>query len=168
VNPIDVRDLLDHPGASRAVRVEEPVPDLRIELAAVPDDAPVEGEFLLESVVEGILISGRLAGRMALSCARCLRPFESGFEVEVRELFAGDVPPGGDEYPLEPQGSIDVEPMVRDAVMLAMPFSPLCRPDCLGLCERCGGDRNAGECTCPASAADPRWAALDGVLDRFD
>ena len=168
MNEIDVRDLLGHPGSSRAVRVQDPVPELRIELAAVPEETPVEGRFLLESVVEGVLVSGTVAGRMALSCARCLRPFESGFEVEVRELFSADAPPGGEEYPLQPEGAIDVEPMVRDAVMLALPYSPLCRPDCLGLCDRCGGDRNAGECTCSPEAVDPRWAALDRLLDQFN
>ena len=166
MNTVDVRDLLGHPGSSRTVRVEDPVPDLRIELAAVPEEKPVEGRFLLESVVEGILVTGTVAGRMSLSCARCLRPFDSAFEVEVRELFSADAPPGGDEYPLQPEGAVDVEPMVRDAVMLALPFSPLCRPDCLGLCERCGGDRNTGECACPEAVTDPRWAALDGL--RFN
>lgn len=161
MNPIDVRDLLDHPGSSRKVLVQDPVRGLRIELASVPDEAPVRGRFLLESVVEGVLVSGTVAGPLSLSCARCLRPFDSAFEVEVRELFSADAPPGGDEYPLRPEGAIDVEPMVRDAVMLALPFSPLCRPDCLGLCERCGGDRNAGECTCSDAVTDPRWAALD-------
>jgi uncharacterized protein len=161
MTPIDVRDLLDHPGTSRMVKVQEAVPGLRIELAEVPEEAPVQGAFLLESVVEGVLVSGTVGARMALTCARCLRRFESAFEVEVQEMFAADAPPGSDEYPLPPEGAIDVEPMVRDAVMLTLPFSPLCRPDCLGLCERCGGDRNAGECMCSDQVVDPRWAALD-------
>ncbi|MDP9340595.1 MAG: DUF177 domain-containing protein [Actinomycetota bacterium] len=165
MNPIDVRDLLGHPGSSRAVRVDEPVPGLGIELARVPDETPVHGEFLLESVVEGILVSGTVGGRMALSCARCLRTFDAGFEFQVRELFSADAPPGGDEYPLQPEGAIDVEPMVRDALMLGLPFSPLCRHDCLGLCERCGGDRNAGECTCAPQPADARWAWLDRLFN---
>jgi uncharacterized protein len=54
--------------------------------------------------------------------------------------------------------------MVRDAVVLEMPFSPLCRPDCLGLCEVCGGDRNLGECP-GHETTDPRWAALEVLLD---
>jgi uncharacterized protein len=164
MNPIDVRDLLEHPGSARTAHVEGPVPDLRMELATVPEDAPIQARLLLESVVEGILVSGPISGRMALSCARCLRPFETDFEVEVRELFSAHASPEDDEYPMEARGSIDVEPMVRDAVMLALPFSPLCRPDCLGLCERCGGDRNDGECTCPPMVPDHRWAALDGLF----
>jgi len=98
---------------------------------------------------------------MALWCARCLKRFETPFEVEVEELFVPGARPEDDEYPVV-EGFIDLEPMIRDAVILAMPFAPLCRPDCRGLCERCGGDRNMDECTCPPRS-DPRWAPLMGL-----
>jgi uncharacterized protein len=162
---LDVRDLLDSPGSSREVHLNEPFEDLQTELAEVPSDVPVHVEVLLESVVEGILVSGSLSGRIEYRCARCLKPFSGDFGVEVTELFA--LEPAGDEdqYPVR-EGVIDLEPMVRDAVLLAIPFSPLCRPDCLGLCERCGGDRNLGECSCPP-AVDPRWEPLSHLgLDR--
>jgi uncharacterized protein len=153
---IDVRDLVARPGSSRTVRVAERVPGLDTELARVPEDRILRVELLVEGVVEGILVSGPVEGVMLLRCARCLKPFDSGFRLDLQELFA---PGGTDEaYPLT-EGFVDVEPMIRDAVMLAMPFAPLCRPDCLGLCERCGGDRNLGECACRARA-DPRWSAL--------
>ena len=167
MNRIDIRDLLARPGASRTERVNEPVPGLRLGLAFVPEDAPVSGDLLLEHVVEGVLVSGSLRGTLALSCARCLREFEEPFMVEVRELFSQGAGPDGEEYPISAEGTVDVEPMVRDAVILALPFSPLCRPDCLGLCDRCGGDRNLGECTCSPEAADPRWAALDRLFQEL-
>lgn len=158
---LDVRDLIQQPGSSRAVRVEEPVPGLATEMAEVPHDSPVAGELLMESVVEGVLVSGSLSGEMTLSCARCLRSFRTPFREDMQELFycrsSGD-----DEYAVV-EGVLDLQPMVRDVVVLAMPFSPLCRPDCLGLCERCGGDRNLGECVCPAQAVDPRWGALSAL-----
>ena len=163
---IDVRDLIGHPGQFREVRVDEPVEGLTTELAAVPEGTPVEAELLLESVVEGILVSGPLRGSMRLSCARCLKTFERPFDVSVHELFIPGRAEEGDEYPFADDGAIDIEPMVRDAVVLSMPFSPLCRPDCRGLCERCGGDRNLGECTCGPAPADPRWEALENI--RFD
>jgi uncharacterized protein len=163
---IDVRDLVGHPGQSREVRVDEPVEGLSTGLATVPEDTPVEAALLLESVVEGILVSGPLRGCMRLSCARCLKTFEQPFDVSVNELFIPGRADDGDEYPLPDDGAIDIEPMVRDAVVLSMPFSPLCRPDCQGLCERCGGDRNLGECTCGPAPADPRWEALGEI--RFD
>lgn len=162
MDPVDVRDLLASPGASRRVRREEPIEGLSTELAEVRSDDPVEVELLLESVVEGILASGPVTGRMRFRCARCLRGFSEGFSLEVSELFAADRAPDDEEtYPVR-EGAIDLEAMVRDAVVLAMPFSPLCREDCLGLCERCGADRNAGECTC-APVVDARWAPLAGL-----
>lgn len=159
---VDVRDLLGQPGAARSVHVHRSVEGLRTELARVPEDQPIEGDLLLESVGLGVLVTGPLEGTMALVCARCLKPVESVFQVDVQELFAPGAVPGGDEYPLREEGSVDLEPMIRDAVMLAMPFAPLCRPDCLGLCPRCGGDRNLGECRCETEP-DARWSALDSL-----
>jgi uncharacterized protein len=161
---IDVRDLLDSPGSSRQIQLAERFDELGSELAEVSPDVPVRIEVLLESVVEGILVSGPLSGQIDYRCARCLKPFPGEFRVEVTELFALQ-PEGEDDDYLVQEGTIDLEPMVRDAVLLAMPFSPLCREDCLGLCERCGGDRNLGECSCPPPV-DPRWEPLSGL--RFD
>jgi uncharacterized protein len=160
---VDVRDLMGRPGTSRTKRVEEPIEGMATELAAVPADRPVRAELFLQSVVEGILVSGPVSGEMDLSCARCLRPIGHPFEVEVRELFAepGRAEPDED-YLLPETGVIDVEPMLRDAVVLSMPFSPLCRPDCKGLCPRCGGDRNVGECTCEPER-DERWDVLSRI-----
>jgi DUF177 domain-containing protein len=155
---IDVRDLLGQPGASRTARMSESVPGLGTELATVPEDHRIDAELLLESVVEGLLVSGPVTGDMILSCARCLKSFPADFRLDVHELFAPGAVAGDDEYPVD-EGSIDIEPMIRDAVVLSMPFAPLCRPDCLGLCERCGGDRNLGECVCEPEA-DPRWGPL--------
>jgi uncharacterized protein len=163
---LDVRDLVGHPGTSRLVRVDEPVEGLELELSRVPGDHPIEAELLLESVVEGILVTGPLHGAMRFSCARCLKTFEQPFALEVSELFAPHAAEDDDEYPLGPEGAIDIEPMVRDAVLLSMPFSPLCKPDCAGLCPRCGGDRNLGECTCGPELADERWSVLNEI--RFD
>jgi DUF177 domain-containing protein len=158
---VDVRDLLGQPGASRKVAVHEPVEGLAAGLVRVPDERSVDAELLLESLVEGILATGRVSGVEVVSCARCLEPTEAAFDVEVQELFATGATPEDDEYPIR-AGEIDLEPMIRDAVLLAAPFAPLCSPECRGLCERCGGDRNAEECSCPEEV-DPRWEALSGL-----
>ena len=155
---IDVRDLIGQPGSSRQVHVSEPIPDLATRLAVVPEDRPVGAELLMESVVEGILVSGPLRGLMSLTCARCLKGFEAEFDLDVQELYVPAASPEDDEYPLV-EGAVDLEPMIRDAVLLAMPFAPLHSPDCLGLCERCGGDRNLDECRCDPEV-DARWAPL--------
>jgi uncharacterized protein len=160
---VDVRDLVARPGSSRTIHVEESIGGLQTELARVPAERPIEADLLMESVVEGILASGPVEGVMTYACARCLKPFEGGFRVEVQELFAG-APEGEDEYRIA-EGHVDLEPLIRDAVVTSMPFAPLCRPDCLGLCARCGGDLNLGECACPPET-DARWEALSQV--RFD
>ena len=167
---LDVRDLIGRPGSSREVGLSELVEDLRTELVEVPADRPVALALLLESVTDGLLISGGVTGRVTMSCARCLATFEQDLQVTVHELFAPEPEEDEDVYPVR-EGSVDLEPMIRDALVLAMPFAPLCREDCLGLCERCGGDRNRGECTC-VEEVDPRWSALAALdltqLERLD
>jgi uncharacterized protein len=157
MRPVDVRDLLGRPGAAREVHLAERIEGLATELAEVP--SPLRVDVTLESVVEGILVSGPVRGEMAFRCARCLGPFSRAFSVEVTELFAAGQAPDDEAYPLG-EGTIDLEPMIRDVVMLSMPFSPLCREGCVGLCERCGGNRNLGECAC-SPEVDPLWAAPD-------
>jgi uncharacterized protein len=162
MDSIDVRDLLARPGSSRDVHLAPGIQGLRTELAEVPSETPVRIDVLLESVIEGIFVSGSISGTIRYRCARCLKSFSDDLRLEVSELFARGATEDDDEYPLS-EGMIDLEPMIRDAVVLSMPFSPLCRPDCRGLCERCGGDRNLGECQC-SPRNDPRW----GVLESLD
>jgi len=159
---IDVRDLLDRPGSAKQVHLDERVEDMGTELAAVDAEAPIEGDLTLESVIEGIFVTGSVGGRMTLRCARCLKEFEAPFDVDMNEVYVRRAGPD-DDYALADDLTLDPEPMVRDAVVLQMPFSPLCRPDCLGLCPRCGGDRNLGECTCGPDL-DPRWSALESLF----
>jgi uncharacterized protein len=165
---VDVRDLVGRPGASRRQPLRGTLTDLGTEVASVRPDRPIDGDLLLESILEGILVSGRLVGTFQLRCARCLTEFEAGFDVEVHELFTPDPDETADDYPLEPEGMLELEQMVRDAIGVELPFSPLCRPDCLGLCPICGGDRNLGECPGDHVEMDPRWSGLEDVLHRLE
>ncbi len=160
---IDVRDLVGHPGASREALIQGTVDGLATELAGVPDDAPVRARLLLESVVEGILVSGRLEGTLSLRCARCLTEFIQPFGVDLTEMFVAHPEEDSDEYPLDPETGIDPDQMVRDVVGVEMPFSPLCRPECRGLCEVCGGNRNLGECQGHPDTSSP-FAVLAGMF----
>jgi uncharacterized protein len=162
---IDIRELLAHPGGATTQSIDEPIEGLHTELADVASDAPVEGDLRLENVVEGVFVSGTLRAMMTIRCARCLNAFDRPVAVEVSELFRAEPDPDGDYYEIAPEGALDPEPMVRDAIGLALPFAPLCRADCKGLCERCGGDRNLGECSC-AEAVDARWAPLQGSSEN--
>ena len=160
---IDVSDLVGHPGASREQRLTGTLDGLATEVASVPDDAPIEADLLLESVLEGILVSGSLRGTFRLTCSRCLTGFEAPFDVAVSELFVPEPDPDADDYRLDPETGVATEQMARDAIGVQMPFSPLCRVDCLGLCEVCGGNRNLDECPGHRDV-DPRFAVLSGLF----
>jgi len=169
---IDTRELGRHAGLSRAVTRSVPV-----EVAlGVPDVITIEAgselqlDLLLESVVEGVLVSGTASAHAAGACSRCLDPLEMDVEVDVQELFAY---PGSateettdeDEIPRLVDDRIDLEPIVRDAIVLALPLAPLCSEDCRGLCTECGvkwADLKPGH---GHEKIDPRWAAL---VERFD
>jgi uncharacterized protein len=168
IGTIDVRELVGHPGASKVEQVSGTLEDLETELAGVADDAPIRAELVLESIVEGILAVGRVEGALALRCARCLREFERGFSVDLHELFVPFPHEDSDEYPMDPEGFIDPDQMVRDAIGVELPFAPVCRSDCRGLCARCGGDLNLRECTCEEPEIDPRWDGLEALLDELE
>jgi uncharacterized protein len=165
---IDVRELVGHPGASREEHVRGTLDGIGTELAGIRDDDTIEADLLLESLVEGILVSGTISSTMALRCARCLKGFDRGLTVEVQEMFVPAPDEDTDDYRLEPEGFLEPAQMVRDAMGVELPFSPLCRPDCLGLCPVCGGDRNLGECAGDHPSIDPRWAGLEQVLEHLD
>jgi len=134
------------------------IADLAVGDTAVPPEALATATVTLESVAGGVSVQGVVEAPWAGACRRCLRPTAGVVEVAVRELYTG----GGDgeeTYPLVDQ-DVDLEPLVRDAVLLELPVTSLCRPDCQGLCPTCGGDLNEGACGC-SPPPDPRWAALD-------
>lgn len=129
----------------------------------VPDDAPIDVDLTLEAVEGGIVAAGTVRAPWVGECRRCLGPVDGTIEADVSELFVRD-PEEGEAYPILGD-HIDLEPLAREAVVLALPLVPLCRPDCAGLCTSCGADLNAGPCGCAAPGSDPRWAALDALLD---
>jgi len=165
---VDVRALVKHPGAHRHVTLDGTLPGLAMPVARVADDAPIHVDAEVESVVEGLLVSGEVTTRVTLQCVRCLREFEQDLQVRVQELFALD-PRGAEEegYALLPDDRLPMDTMIRDALVLAFPSAPLHSPDCAGLCPVCGADRNVVDCGHWADASDPRWAALAGLGARL-
>jgi uncharacterized protein len=156
---IPVADLLRRPGASRAVRFAAPLADVRGPGSEVPADRPIEVDLTFERVSEGLVVRGTIETQWDASCSRCLTPVGGDLEVSVGELFERE-PLEGETYPLSDDDVVDLEPLVRDALLLELPSVPLCRPDCGGLCPKCGIDRNISECECADAEPDPRWAAL--------
>ena len=163
---VDVRELLQRPGAHKHVVVRAPLEDLATPVASVPPDRPVTVDVEIESVVEGLLVTGTVSATVLASCVRCLRQFDQELEVPVRELFALE-PPADDEdegYALLPDDRLPLDTMARDALVLGFPACPLHAPDCAGLCPVCGADRNTTDCGHGDPApTDPRWAGLAGL-----
>lgn len=162
-----VIDILERPGEYRDVRIVAPLPGAATALARLTS-SPLEADLRAESVVEGILITGDARADVTFECSRCLTEFPSEVSVDVCELFAG---PGheGEEDAYRVTGTeVDLEPMLRDAVVLALPLNPLCSLDCKGYCAGCGQNLNEGECTCAPDDVDPRWAGLEALRTKLD
>lgn len=140
--------------------------DLGTEVVGVPEGSDLGLELRLESVLEGVLVSGTVRGRAVGECVRCLGGVEQDLVVEVQELFAyPDRDNVEDDDVHELVGDlIDFEPVLRDAVVPALPFQPVCRDDCPGLCSICGAAL-ADDPDHHHEAVDPRWAALSSMLD---
>jgi len=129
----------------------------------VPAGADVEVRLTLASYLGGgIAATGSVSAPWRAACRRCAKPVEGRLEVHVAERFSASAGPDDDEaYPLVDE-LVDLEDLVRDAVVLELPLAPLCREECAGLCPICGADRNEGACGC-RPAGDPRWATLDAL-----
>ncbi len=139
---------------------------------------PGEGSADLDFYIEGdnVFARGRLKAWVELACSRCLVNVKHEIDEEIMVTFlpGGMVPnEDGSEAEEDDEGEgeaedtyayegeeIDVEPLLRERLVLAVPFAPLCKTDCLGLCSACGANRNDSECGCDRKVVDPRLAAL--------
>ncbi len=153
-----------------------------VELARIPVGADLELEVQLEGVAEGVLVTANVTAPLVGECARCLEPFTSATQVWFQELFAAesdeaaDQPDGQESYPLDGTGRLDLEPALRDAVVLELPLSPLCEEGCRGLCPECGvrladaepGHGHEKKSAMWAALKDYRAAGLEGSAAGHD
>jgi uncharacterized protein len=177
---LDTRELGRRPGSMRELTRTVPAPpDLGIEVLGVAEGTPVDLDLRLEAVMEGVLVTGTARTTLTGECARCLEPLTEEIEVGLQELYVYEdhtvTDPGSgdedDEVSTLQDDLVDLEPLLRDAVVLALPFQPLCRDDCPGLCTECGARLADDPDHAHEAAIDPRWAALarlDGQLDPND
>lgn len=157
----NIRDIQNRPGEMRERSRAFAVPEKLGEgLAEIPEGEEMRLDARLESVHEGILVSANVQTTMAAECGRCLKNFTTPFQVEFQELFAY-TPTEAEEYGVHGD-HVDLESPLRDAVVLALPFQPVCRPDCPGLDPESGELREAEAVVVPDAEIDPRWAALAG------
>ncbi len=145
------------------------------QVAEVAFPLPVRILGRLTRVAEQIYFQGTIAGTMSTPCSRCVETTTHDFEVETQVMF---LPPSAadshedtaamgladkpDLY-MHDGMKLDLAPPVYDQVVLAFPVQPLCRPDCAGLCQICGGNRNEASCACRAESGDPRFALLKNL-----
>ena len=188
----DMRLLGRQAGSALTQTRTVPAPEnVRLELIGVPAGADVALEVRFEAVSEGVLATGTVTAPLAGECARCLAPLTSTVTAGFQELYLyadgrhdkhdkHDRHDKHDEHEEQDDEErhlhgdlLDLEPAFRDAVVLALPMSPLCREDCPGLCAECGAPlADAGPGHRHDEAADPRWAALkqldDQATDQMD
>jgi uncharacterized metal-binding protein YceD (DUF177 family) len=167
---VDLRELGRRAGSMHEIERSLPAPaDWRVELIGVPEGAEVRLRLRLESVMEGVLVTGEVDVPVTGSCARCLEPIEDTLELDVQELFAyegstTEATSEEDEVRRVEGEHIDLEPMVRDFVVLGLPLAPTCTEDCAGLCVDCGQRLDDLPADHTHEQLDPRWA---GLAQRF-
>src|SRR3954453_6834010 len=167
---VDLGELGRRPGSMQRLDKTLAAPEgWRVELVGVPEGAEVALRLRLESVMEGVLVSGEIDGPLVGSCARGLEPVEDTLELDVQELFAyagstTEATSEEDEVRRIEGDFLDLEPMVRDAVVLALPLAPVCSEDCRGLCVDCGQRLDDLPPDHSHEVLDPRFA---GLAERF-
>lgn len=167
---VDVARLGRRPGSMMSLRDRVTSPSrIGLDLIAIAAGTTVEMDLRLESVSEGILVTGTVAAPTAGECARCLAPVTGRVEVELIELFAyphsaTEATTDEDEVGRVVDDTVNIEQAIVDAVGLTLPLSPLCRPDCPGLCPQCGVALAAAEPGHHHEQIDPRWAKLGSMF----
>ncbi|HUE35035.1 MAG TPA: DUF177 domain-containing protein [Mycobacterium sp.] len=167
---VDITRLGRRPGAMVTLRDTVPSPSrIGLDMIAIEPGAPLELDLRVESVSEGVLVTGTVAGPTVGECARCLTEVNGRVQVGLTELFAypdstTEATTEEDEVGHIVDDTIDLEQSIIDAVGLDLPFAPACRPDCPGLCPECGVPL-AAEPGHHHDRIDPRWAKLAGMLD---
>nr|WP_261765496.1 DUF177 domain-containing protein [Actinotalea fermentans] len=159
-------------------RLQRTVPapeDLGTVVIGVPAGSDLELDLRLEAVMEGILVSGTVRGRAVGECVRCLEEVVDDVDAELQELYvypqraqvaAADGDDEEEQAPVLVGDHVDIEPAVRDAVVPALPFRPVCDPDCPGLCPECGERLAVAGPDHKHETIDPRWSDLGRVFDE--
>lgn len=161
---VQVHDLVHKSGTMRRINLDIVLPDaLDNSVVALEKGSKITIDGRLESVHEGILASCNVSGEAKTECSRCLEPLNLEVDVEFQELFAYSLTDEDDLVVTDE--SINLEQVIRDAVVLSLPFNPLCSSDCLGLCAECGANLNESPQHEHEASVDPRWNALKNLME---
>lgn len=162
---LDTQAVARRPGAMVEMsRTVDAPPGLGTDVVGVLVGAPIELQLRLESVIEGVLVSGSCRTQASGECVRCLDPVVFDLDLDMQELFAypDTAAAAADEITQVEDELVDFRPVLRDAVVLALPLQPLCQDNCLGLCATCGARLN-DDPEHQHDQVDPRWAVLGGL-----
>jgi uncharacterized metal-binding protein YceD (DUF177 family) len=163
---LDLRELGRRAGSMQELDRTAPAPaNWRVELIGVPEGADVRLRLRLESVMEGVLVTGDLDVPVAGSCARCLEPVEDTLHLTVQELYAysgstTEATSEEDEVRRIEGDFLDLAPLARDTIVLSLPLAPVCTEDCAGLCVDCGQRLDDLPADHAHEVVDSRWADL--------
>lgn len=158
----DIREFGHRAGGGKEIVDDVPAREgIGNDVIGVPTESPIHLDLRLEGVGDGVLATGVAEVQLRGECARCLTEIEADAEIDLQELFLfPGVDPDDEEASRVEAEMIDLEPVLRDAAMLDLPFIPLCREDCAGLCPTCGENLNDDPDHEHGEAIDPRWASL--------
>lgn len=161
---VGVKDLVYRAGEMRELSFSAPAPEKYGEgVAIVPEREALDISLRLEGLHEGILVTGEVATEATAECVRCLDSFSLPVRVDFQELFAYS-PTQADSYTVV-DDSVDVADIIRDEVVLDLPFQPVCQPECLGLDPVTGEKRTEPVSESDTAEIDPRWQALSELLE---
>ncbi|MEU9884895.1 DUF177 domain-containing protein [Sphaerisporangium sp. NPDC051011] len=164
---ISTHDLGRRPGSMREISRALPAPaNLSVGMIGVLKGAEIELRMRLEAVMEGVLVTGTATAPLSGECSRCLDPLNSEIEVGFQELFFYSAEDAAEDDLLLDGELLDLEPTFRDAVVLALPLSPVCGEDCPGLCVECGAKLAEAGLDHGHEKVDARWAALRSLQSQ--
>ncbi|MBO2519426.1 YceD family protein [Limnochorda sp.] len=184
---LQVGRLLRERGRAEVFVTDEPCPPDLTEVGVEACRGPVHIEGRATSTGDGVLVEGRITVPVTLLCSRCLSPYPAEVEAHFQEKFVprtrrrhrdeeeGGVPEGveavadeDDQVEFFENNRIDLGPLIREQLMMAVPMKGLCREECRGLCPICGQDLNQGTCQCQVEETDPRLAVLRDLLEGME
>lgn len=172
----NVATLLQEPiGSTREYDIDEPLGKIDPELNPVE---PVQGSVTFLRTHEGVLVQGELASVFELECNRCLTTFHMPLSIDIEEEFRSAIDlTTGASLPIAPEEEdtvidekhiLNLTEVVRQLFLLAVPTTPVCMPNCKGLCPQCGTNLNEESCDCVIEMRDPRWSKLATLLDSTE
>ncbi len=161
---VNIIELLRRPGTIKDIDASIAVADFDFAVEQIID-VVIPVTVRLESLSNGVAVTGRATAQWQGVCRRCLGHINSELIVEFAEMYQV-VLQDPDAFAIE-QDQVSLLPMVRENILLAVPLAPTCREDCPGLCGQCGADLSEGSCSCETTAPDPRWAVLDTLRENL-